>query len=140
MSGTIRYGYVTIAGQKLFVKPEDYTLTSFGTKTQLVPTANGYFLDVGKGFYGFTIRTLIYNASIITTIENAASNALKNKSPMSVTDTVYPGGKSWSGYVDLPVVKTGSLLTSSMFGMPANLATEAIEISFIDTTLRSLWW
>lgn len=134
----ISYGYMDIAGHRLFVKPEDYTLISFGTKTQLVPTAKGYFVDVGKGFYGFTIRSIVYNASIIASIENAAVDALSSKQPMSVNDTVCPGGRSWTGYIELPVIKTGSLNSGGSFGLPGGLAPEACEISFIDVEVRTL--
>jgi len=134
---TIRSGTISFNSYSFFVSPENYTLISTGNKSQLIPTASGYYIDPGYSFYGFTIKTSVIDADVINSVENIARTALETKTPITVTDTVHPSGnKTWSCFIELPVIKLGSATNPTTTYLPYRLTTEGMELTFVDTTLR----
>jgi hypothetical protein len=134
----ISYGYVTIGGVKLYATPDDYALFDRGSKSQIIATSKGGILDVGFGVTGFTVNGWVLDASSIVNLDNIAKNALNSGTPISVTDTIYPGGKSWTGFLERPVIKTGQAFSGGSLGLPENIMLSAVPITFFSSTIEPL--
>lgn len=137
---TLKFGYISFGGFKLFVAPEDYSLTFIGSKSQPIVTSTGVILDVGYGFRGFQAGGYIPNndGSQLNAMEAlvAARLAADNPQPITVLDTVYPGGKSWTGFFELPMIKTGTVDASAFFNLPSSYMMDKTTLNFYSTTVE----
>lgn len=138
MSNIIKAGYISIGNLKLYVEPENYSTFIVGNKTEILPTSKGFFIKTGYGRQGFRISTNVFDASLIDDLESVAINALKSGSPITATDTLHPGGKTWSGFIDLPIVTTGTAHNTGISYLPQKMTFGNIEISFTNTKFEPL--
>lgn len=134
----IKYGYIQAGGVTLYATPDSYRVIEVGTKTQSIPTATGVVLDIGYGFLGFEVVVYHQDASVFATLDNATKTALTSGVPMSVQDTIYPGGKTWSGFFQRPIVKAGSVLANGTFGLPDRLMLDGVQLSFVSVDIERL--
>ena len=130
MTTTVKFGYISFGGFKLFALPENYQVTSIGNKSKPIARAGGSILDVGYGYRGFTIRTYIEDAGIILSIDEYAKEKLTSATPITVTDTLYPGGKTWSGFFEIPIVSAGKVDFSNTLGLPSALMLDETTLNF----------
>ena len=127
---TVKFGYISFGGFKLFALPENYQVTSIGNKSKPIARANGSILDVGYGYRGFTMRTYVEDAGVVASIDTYAKTALSSATPITVTDTLYPGGKTWSGFFEVPITTSGKVDFSNTLGLPSALMLNEITLNF----------
>lgn len=129
MTTVIKFGYIQFGGYKLFATPENYQTYTIGTKSQPIPRANGSILDINYGYKGFNIKSHVLDGAKVNAIANYIQSQLNTGSPISVSDTLYPGGTSWSGFFE-PLTTTGQVVSGGLYGLPANLMLEEISLTF----------
>jgi hypothetical protein len=130
MATTVKFGSISFGGFKLFALPENYQVTSIGNKSKPIARAGGTILDVGYGYRGFTIRTYVENAGTVIAIDAYAKSRLQSALPITVVDTLYPGGKTWSGFFEVPIVSAGKVDFSNTLGLPSALMLDETTLTF----------
>ncbi len=130
MTTTVKFGYISFGGFKLFALPENYQVISMGNKSKPIARANGSILDVGYGYRGFTLRTYIEDSGVIASLDDYAKSKLTSATPITVTDTLYPGGKTWSGFFEVPIISAGKVDFSNTLGLPSALMLDETTLSF----------
>lgn len=129
----LKTGKISIGGNNVFVAPGNYTTTVKGSPSQIIPTSSGYYVEPGYSFHGFTISASVLDAGVIANIETLAKEAWSTGTPIDVTDDVHPSGsKSWTGFIELPVVTSGSALIE-LPGYPSRIMTETVQITFFSS-------
>lgn len=131
----LAYNTITIGGVKMYVEPENYQMTSEGQGSTIVATSSGIILDLGYVREGFQATGYITDADSVNTLINLAKSALTNKTPISVVDNVYPGGKTWTGFLRLPIGARGSMRNTGINTLPANVMVESVDVAFFSSEL-----
>lgn len=130
MATTVNFGYISFGGFKLFALPEDYQVTSIGNKSKPIPRANGTVLDIGYGYRGFLLKSYVEDAGVIASMDSYVKTRVSTGSPITVTDTLYPGGKTWSGFFELPIISSGKVDYANNFGLPSALMLNELQLTF----------
>lgn len=130
MTTTVNFGYISFGGFKLFALPEDYQVTSIGNKSKPIPRANGTVLDIGYGYRGFVLKSYVQDASVVASMDNYAKSRLLLDLPIVVTDTLYPGGKTWAGFFELPIISSGKVNTSNILNLPSAIMLNELQLTF----------
>ena len=129
MTQLLQFGSISFGGFRLFALPENYQVIATGNKSKPIPRAGGTILDIGYGYLGFNIRTSVHSGSTVAAIDDYAKGRLASGTPISVVDTLYPGGKTRSGFFELAIQSTGST-SAGVFGLPSDLMLEDISLTF----------
>jgi hypothetical protein len=128
----LQHGYVQIAGTKIFALPENYQIISKGNKSNIIPRIGESLFDPGYGFLGFSIRGKLIGQDTGLNIISAAQNALQTATPLLVSDTLYPGGRSWVGFIELPVIFSGQTFYNGLLNVPKVI--DDISLTFYSST------
>jgi hypothetical protein len=137
--GQVQFGYLQFnGGTKFYVEDGDYNLITNGSTTEFIPTARGLVLDLGYAQMGFEAKCSTVNASAIGNLTSMATSALASKTPITVVDTVYPGGKTWTGFIRLPIFGAGAVTwPDNPYGVPSVLVSP-VTIRFVEAKLTLL--
>lgn len=130
MSGQLSFGHISFGGFKLFALPENYQVIVIGNKSKPISRAGGSIMDVGYGHYGFSVSSSVLDAYIAKDIHEYAKSQLEANTPITVVDTLYPGGKTWSGFFELPILSSGQVGTAGVMNLPINMLMNDLQLTF----------
>lgn len=122
---------LTIFGNSYFVSPNEYNFYYEGETSRMIPSSNGTILDISYARPCFNATLYLSDASAVLAFQEQARNAIANNTPIQIQDTVYPGGRTWSGYFKLPIVSKGSMPYKSN-----DILTEPIQVTFHNIELE----
>jgi hypothetical protein len=134
----ISFGYLLIGGNKYYVEPENYSITVDGETTNFVGTSKGLILDLGYARLGFQAQILNQDAMKIVALETLAKSAIASQTPIEVVDTVYPGGRNWSGFFKLPIQGAGAVKYTGTAQLPEYVSTSPVTINFFNAEMELL--
>lgn len=130
MTGQLSFGYISFSTFKIFAFPENYQILANGNKSKPISRAGGSIIDVGYGHYGFSVSGSILDAYLAKDIHEYAKAQLVANNPITVVDTLYPGGKTWSGFFELPIISSGQVSTNGNLNLPINLLMNDLQLTF----------
>lgn len=130
MTGQVSFGYVSFGGFSIFALPENYQVTASGNKSKPISRAGGTIMDVGYGHYGFTLSGHVLNAATVKDMNEYVKTQLENNTAITVTDTLYPGGKVWLGFFELPIVSSGQVITGGIMNLPSSILFNDTQLNF----------